>query len=319
MIKRWSADRRGFALIAALWLIVAIMAVGLGFGLRARMRHLAAANAIEATRARRVADAGLADCHARLVQLLGTGGAPIGRAGLIRDPWAPALAQPIDTVILASGRAVVSVRDPGARLHLNRASEEELRRLFVALRIDAGLADRLAQRIMDWRDPDDLRRPRGAERADYLEAGAPVVPANGPFARLGDLRDVLGMTPEVYDSIRPYLTLEGAGRVNFMTASRPVLLALPGMSEQAAAVVLARRTTARPIRSVTDLADQLPSGARSLLVDSLPVLEPQVTFETNELVAESIAGVDGSPVRVSVRGLFERAGNSVLLVQREAE
>jgi general secretion pathway protein K len=318
VIKRWLADRRGFALIAALWLMVAIMAVGLGFGLRARLHHLAAANAVETTRARRVADAGLADCHSRLAQLLDAPGLE-GRSAPVTDPWAPALVQPIDTVALATGRAVVSLRDPDARLHLNRASEADLRRLFIALRIDAGLADRLAQRIMDWRDPDDLRRPRGAERSDYLEAGAPIVPANGPFARLGELRDVLGMTPEVYDSIRPYLTLDGTGLVNFVTATRPVLLALPGMGEQAVAVVVARRTTARPIRSVNDLADQLPSGARSALVDSLPVLEPRVTFETRELLAESIGLTDGSPVRVVERGLFVRAGTSVLLVQREAE
>jgi general secretion pathway protein K len=312
-------DRRGFALIATLWLLVAITAVALSIALEARLRFRRAAKVLEATRARRAAEAGLADIQARLAATLSARRALGSAPAALTDPWAPILVQSIDTVVLATGTAVVTLRDPGAQLNLNRATENELRRLCVALRLDAGLADRLAQRIADWRDPDEFRRPRGAERADYLRAGAAVVPANAAFTRLGELRDVLGMTPDAYDAVRPYLSLDGTGLVNLTTASRPVLLALPGLTESAVAVLEARRRTARPIRSLTELANHLPSGARRALTDSLPVLEPRITFETRELVATSVGVVEGSPVRVVARGLFARAGTAAMLVERTAE
>jgi general secretion pathway protein K len=311
---------RGFALIAALWLLVAIGTIGLGIELRARARHLAAANAVDETRARAAAEAGLAEMQDRLVGLLGAGpsvGAPDPRRGL--DPWGALYARATDTVALGTARAVVRLTDLGTRINLDRATEDELRRLFVALRIDAGEADRLAQRIMDWRDPDDLRRARGAEHDDYVRSGVAVLPENAPFTRLGELQDVLGMTPRVFEAIRPYLTLRGTGRVNLAAAERPVLLTLPGFGEQAVALVLRRRSAGRPIANLAELVSELPSGPRERLVVNLPALESRVTYDTRELDAASEGELDGSPVRVWARGLFVRAGSSVFLVGRESE
>ncbi|HEX2205094.1 MAG TPA: hypothetical protein VHG91_17415, partial [Longimicrobium sp.] len=45
-------DRRGFALVAALWLLVALSVLGLELALRGRERRLEAANAQEGLRAR---------------------------------------------------------------------------------------------------------------------------------------------------------------------------------------------------------------------------------------------------------------------------
>jgi general secretion pathway protein K len=301
-------SRRGFALIAALWLLVALTAAGLGFGLLERARHLAAANTMEEARARAAAEAGLAATRARLTQL--ADGAEAG--GL--DPWAPVLVQPADT-----SAAGVSIYDPSAAVNLNRATEGELRRLFVALRLDYGDADRIAQRIMDWRDSDDDRRARGAERDDYLSDHAAVLPANGPFTRLAELRDVPGVTGEIYGRIQPYLTLEGSGQIGLSTASRPVLLSLPGMSEQAVAIILKRRTSGRPLPRLTELAGELPAGPRKLLSDSLAVAEGRVAYEIRELVASSVGSVEGSPVQVETRGLLARAGQNVFLVWRQTE
>jgi general secretion pathway protein K len=306
-------DRRGFALIAALWLMVALTAAGLGFGLLERARHLAAANTVEEARARALAEAGLADTRSRLFRL-----ADVDDDGDM-DGWAAALVAPGDTVRLAEGRAVVTLSDPAARLNVNRATEAELRRLFAALRLDYGDADRIAQRIMDWRDADDSRRARGAERDDYVREGMAVAPANGPFTRLAELRDLPGVTPETYDRIRPFLTLEGSGLIGLATASRPVLLSLAGMSEQAVALILKRRTGNRSVPRLTELAAELPAGPRRLLTDSLPVVESRVAYHIRELVASSVGTVEGSPVQVEMRGLFARAGRNVFLVWRQTE
>ncbi|HEU6453728.1 MAG TPA: hypothetical protein VFT57_20090 [Gemmatimonadaceae bacterium] len=300
--------RRGFALLAALGLLVLLSVVGFEFSLRARARRLVAANVLEGDRARAAADAGIARTHARLVGLL-------ARSNIV-DPWADYVILPTDTVTLRDTRYAVALHDPAAKLHLNYASEAELRRLFGALRIDFGRADRLAQAICDWRDADDLRRARGAEREDYVRDGAVVTPSNTLFQRVEELRHLMGMTPALYRLVSDHLTVHGTGQVNLNTADRPVLLSLPGMTEQTVAVVLRRRASGRPVRSLEDLASDLPPGPRETFQAEIASLLPRATFETRELVAASDGWVDGSPVRARATALFARGGRNVFLVWR---
>lgn len=310
---------RGFALIAALWLLVALSVVGLEFGLRAHSRHLAAANALEATRATAAADAGIADVHAMLAWLSAeSGGTGRPDPNRLLDPWAGTAALPRDTMEIGDAKYLASLRDANAGLHLGKASEEELRRLFIALRIDFGAADRLAQAIIDWQDPDDLHRGRGAEREDYLRAGALALPTNRPFDRLADLRHVRGITSKTYQLVLPHLTLLGTGQVNLNAASRPVLLALPGMTDQSVAVVMRRRTGSRPIRSLEELANELPTAPRAVLQSSFAALSARTVFVTREVVATSEGWTVGSPVHVAIEGLFARGGNTAFLVSRSA-
>jgi general secretion pathway protein K len=313
-------SERGFALLAALWLLVALSVVGLEFGFRARERRLSAANVLESGRARAAADAGLADAHALLAELSDrpsrAGGGDVNR---LLDPWAGSEVLLRDTVALGDARYLVSLSDAGAALNLNRADEEELRRLFNALRIDFGKADRLAQAIMDWQDGDDLHRARGAEREDYLREGSAVLPDNRPFDRLRDLRHVLGMTPEIYAQVRPHLTLLGTGQVNLNAASKPVLLALPGMTEQSVGIVLRRRSSSRPLRNLMELANELPTQPRAALQAHFAQLLPLVAFETREIIASSEGWADASPVHVVVTGLFARGGTNAFLVWRSVQ
>jgi general secretion pathway protein K len=302
---RPAEEERGFALLIALWLIVIVSAMSLELGIAARERRRATANVLEGGRATAAADAGIAEIHELLARRLAGSG--------VVDPWAGSDRFSIDTSDLGLSRYAVHLEDVGAFLHLNRAGEAELRRLLVALRVDAGRADRLAQAVLDWRDPDDLHRARGAELEDYVKAGAAVLPSNRPFDRIGELRHVSGMTAEVYRRVRPHLTLLGTGRVNLNAASLPVLLALPGMTESAAAVILRRRAGSHPIRNLDELANELTTGPRAVLHAGLTELLARADFETREVLARSDGWVEGSPVRVSVLGLFARGGEHVFL------
>src|SRR6266487_274433 len=286
-------QERGFALLAALWLLVALSALSLEVSLLARERRLAAANTLEEMQARAAADAGLEHARARL--------AAAARSGAL-DPWRRPDSLLTEEVTLGDERYHVTLRDAGGALNLNRATDAELRRLFIALRVDAGQADRLAQVIMDWRDPDDLRRARGAERADYLGAGRGVLPRNGPFQSIEELGGVLSMTPEILEGVRPYLTLLGTGQVNLNAAPRPVLLALPGIGEEAAGVLLRHQGSRHPLHSLADLSLELSAGARAALEAETSALLARVTFETREVEAVSDGWADGSPVRVHAHG-----------------
>jgi general secretion pathway protein K len=305
--------RSGFALLAALWLLVALSVASLALGVATRSRRLAAANLSEQVRAAAAARAGVEQLRGRLERRLAAATtAPL-------DPWRGADSLMADTLVVADARAIVRVHDVGTALHLNRASEDDLRRFFIALRVDAGDADRLAQAIADWRDPDDLHRARGAERDAYLAAGAPALPRNGPFQTVAELLSVRGMTPAIYERARPLLTLLGTGQVNLNLADRPVLLALPGMTEEAVAVLVRYRRQRRTIGSITDLERDLSPGARRELTAALPALLSRTTTETRELEIVSEGWLPGSPVRVRATGLLVRSRGAVFYVWSRVE
>jgi general secretion pathway protein K len=329
MRRRPRRDRRGFALIAALWLLVAISAVGLNFSLEARDGRLYAMNALDGSRARYAAAGGIERAHAlldgqlRRTRSLGaTSGlrATAGSAdGADTDPWRDAARLFTDTTRLGDARYAFRVRDAGATLNVNLATETDLRRLMVALRIDAGLADRIAQAVADWRDGDDLRHARGAEARDYVEAGAPTLPDNAPFRSIAELRDVLGMTAETFDRVAPHLTVMGSGQINLASADRAVLLTLPGIGDEAAAAIMRARRASGPMPSLDEIQKTLSSGARAMLLGELPQLSSRTVTTTRELEVESDGWSEGSRVRARVRALFVRAGDASMVVGRRAD
>jgi general secretion pathway protein K len=311
-------DRRGFALMAALWLLIAFSAMGLELGLRARAQRLGIANRIEGSRALAAAEGGIGEARARLAgRLTDARDFRTGDAVAILDPWRAPSNLIRDSLPIGGALVRVRLEDVGAALALNSATEAELRGLFAALRLEFGQADRLGQAILDWRDADDLRRGRGAEAADYARQGLAPGPGNRPFARLGELRGVLGMTEGLYARISPFLTLRGLGRVNLNAAPRPVLLALPGMSEEAVRVLLLRRGSSRPVRGLQDLALELSAGARAVLLGNQAALAQRIEFETRHVLVTSEGWLPGSPIRARVQAELVRASDQAIVVWME--
>jgi len=318
-IEQSMRPRRGFALIAALWLLVAFATVGAAISIHARTRRLGAENSLDEDRGRAAAEAGLEHARSRLARLLaGTSTSPRQMRAVAGDPWREAGLVLTDTIKLASQRYHVSIRDAGASINLNSASEGQLQRFFAALPIDAGRATEIAQSIMDWRDSDKLHRLRGAEADDYLRLGSAVMPANDNFSRIEELQYVKGMTPQIFARARSFLTLRGTGQINLNAAPRPVLLSLPGMSEEAVAVLEHTRGSSQPIRGLQELSLQLSSGARAHLSQAMPDLLPLVAFETRELDVRSQGWTDGSPVHKWLDALVVRAGGLGVVAFRQS-
>jgi type II secretory pathway component PulK len=234
----------------------------------------------------------------------------------VLDAWFDLDQVGTDTIVLGDARALPRLYDAGARIQINRVTEADLRRFLAALPLDAGLADRLAQRIMDWRDADDFHRARGAERADYLRAGARRMPANADFASAEELRDVDGMTPELFARIAPHVTTLGTGQVNVNTAPRAVLLSLPGMGDEAVAAIIGAQRSRRPIRTIEELTTRLSPGARSPLVADMPELMRRVAFESREVVVLGEGWLDGSPVHATAEALLARGGDAMFTIGR---
>lgn len=133
----------------------------------------------------------------------------------------------------------VNVADAFSQVNINMASRDELIRFFVASGIDTRLAADLSAQIIDWRDEDSSPLPGGAEQSDYLVRN--IACRNGPFVSTDELLYLPAMTRDVFARIRADLTAWGDGRVHVASASRAVLLALPGMDEEIVSAIMQAR------------------------------------------------------------------------------
>jgi general secretion pathway protein K len=248
--------RRGVALLAGLWLVVAIAAVALQFSIEAHERRNIGILASERGIERGAAMGALALMQARLEYALRVG--PTGsNPGLARlrasDPWLDVDSLYSGPVMVDSMQVDIEAHDLGEKLNINQLNETELQTFFSFLLSDYSKATQLSQAIMDWRDADSIPRPQGAERDAYIKAEMLALPTNAPFRTIEELQDVMGMTSEIYQKASPYLTTLGTGQVNVNTAPVPVLRALPGMTDATLNRILQLRSQGGRINNISDL------------------------------------------------------------------
>jgi len=302
--------RRGFALLAGVWLMVAIAAVGLEVSWLARTRRLIVANALDQTRARAAATAGLEHARARLVGAL----AP-ARDDALADPWR--WISGADSADLGVAQYAFGWRDDAAALDVNRADEPMLARLFQACGADAMEGTQAAQRIADWRDGDRLRRAHGMERDDYLALGARVLPPDAPVRAVAELDDVADLPVRAWACVRPLLEVGGAGLVNPNTAPAEVLAALPGFTTTTAHAVVQARQAGASVRSFPELLAALPPALRGDVGRRSADLQDLLVYQTGAVRVTSVARVPGSPVQVRAEALVRRNGGTVFVEWQE--
>ena len=286
--------RRGFALVAALALLVLTSIVALELAEAARTRRLTTANAAELAAAHAAARAGVETARTRLLyaQMVSMQRGRPDPAWLA-DPWAAFADARLAPIVVGDLRVQVRMIDAGTLLPLNVADEAQLLRLLAALQVDAARAERAAQSFLDWRDGDALHRLQGAERDDYLRAGAPMLPENAPLGEVATLRYITGVGEPLYALLRPWVRVVGGARVNLNTAGAPVLHALPGFTPDAVGLVLRWRAQGRRVSDVAGLVAALPSGARAHLLAAMPALLAASAVDTREVIVTSVATHDG--------------------------
>jgi general secretion pathway protein K len=338
------AGRAGFVLIAVLWLLVALSAVGLHAGLEMRTERMAAANQLDEMRARQAALAGAEYARSRLSAALlqradelraQTAQANRGNqrqqqqsrtqsvqrlfrsADPMDDPWRDPQELVLADMQFGDARFSLFLRDAASVLNLNAATEEMLRNFFsLGLDLDFAQADRITQAVLDWRDSDELPRVNGAEREEYLRAGMAVLPPNRGFPDVDELRHVLGVTPEIFAAALPYLTLRGSGRVNINAAPEAVLLALPGMTRAAAQEILRLRDAGNFPTSTQQLTRLLPAAAAQPIQAVQQAFNSRVSFRTDEVEIISDGHVEGSAVESRVRVIVVRSDQGAMVVTR---
>ena len=270
---RQSERQRGVALITVLWVLVVLALIAGNFARTARTETVLTRNLLENASAEALADAGV-----RLA-VLGVSH-PDTAARWIAD------GRPYEG---RYGEAAlrVSVIDESGKVDLNRAKPELLTGLFRSVGLDSKSADALVDAVIDYRDPDDLRRVNGAEDRDYEAAGLPYGAKDRPFESLSELRQVLGITPELFRMLKPSLTVwSGRPGINPNFAPASVLRSIPGITEDQIESTLALRTPEEPasfnrldpaalqgLNPVEQAAEEADSGQRGSnqgILNSLP-------------------------------------------------
>lgn len=128
--------------------------------------------------------------------------------------------------------------DEERRININTASGAILQRLFEAAGEAASQeAKDIADSMLDWIDEDDEPRENGAEEGYYANVQKGYSCPNAGFEALEELLLVKGVTVEIFDKVKGYLTVYGSGLVNVNTAGMVVLQAM-GMSEGLAEKIL---------------------------------------------------------------------------------
>lgn len=152
----------------------------------------------------------------------------------------------------------VEVLPASAFVNLNSASIELLRdTLQFGADLPEAQAQVLAERIADWRDPDEDPLPGGAERPAYEAAGSRFRPRNGPFESVDDLIQVLGVNLELHDKLRGFLTTHGgASGVDPRFAPPAVLRVLAAGNAGVVERLLDARRAQDPVFDMTGLTQQ---------------------------------------------------------------
>jgi len=115
--------------------------------------------------------------------------------------------------------------------------------LYIGLQQNQAM--QIAGSIVDWRDSDGTIASSsagllyGAENDYYQGLDPAYMCKNADFNHINELSVVRGVTKDIMDKIKPYITVYGNGKVNINTASGPVLNALigPGFPDLAEKIV----------------------------------------------------------------------------------
>jgi general secretion pathway protein K len=308
--------RRGVALMAALWLVVAIAAVALQFSLEAHERRTVGIRASERGIQQAAAEGALALMQARMEQALRVTPSSTGQSvALLRssDPWLDADSTFSGQVLVDSMPVSIVAHDLGEKLNINQLGETDFRTFFSFLLGDYSKATQLSQTIMDWRDPDSLPRPVGAERDDYIKAEMLALPTNTGFRDVDDLRNVMGMTPEIYAASSPYFTTKGPGAVNLNTAPVPVLRTLPGMTDATLNMILQLRSQGRRIANVAQIFPAATRGGRPRpgqlnSPQAINALAARTTVTTNAVELTISARATPQSSATTLYAIMQRAG-----------
>lgn len=214
-MNRRTFSARGAALILVLWLVASLSLVVLAGAQGVRQQTQRTSLDLERLRAESILDAAVQLTAQRLMSK--------------KDV---ASGYRIQRVPLGANDVWVEITPSEGLVDINVASDALLQALFQrAGGMAPGEALIMVSRVRDFIDADDIPNGvGGAESAQYRAAGWPAVPRNAALEDLSELRSVLGMTAELYETIAPHLGINGQQRIEIDSTPPALIDALTGQA-----------------------------------------------------------------------------------------
>ncbi|MEO7066140.1 MAG: type II secretion system protein GspK [Rhodanobacter sp.] len=224
----FAARQRGVALLLVLWACTLLAVLLGGYAALARTEGLQARYQFAQTQAHYAAEAGIM----RAVYGL--------QDPVLKQRW---VGDGRPYTFQYDGAAVtISAIGESGKVDLNAATPEVLQGLFRAAGLDQTQAQVVASHVVEWRSQPSLEGEADARRAQYAAAGRHYGPRNGPFASVEELQLVLGVTPALYRTLAPDITVWSGNPSPDPNIAPPLALAaIPGMNQQQQALVYAAR------------------------------------------------------------------------------
>jgi type II secretory pathway component PulK len=197
----------------------------------------------------------------------------------------------------------------------NPANLEVLRKYLEVKGVDLNERDRMIDCLLDWVDPDNLVRVNGAEEEPGYK------PSNAPLKTLDELKRVRGWeeftSPPDWDAD---FTLNSTdAKIDINSASRDVLLALPGFTESLADRFLQMRRGADGIEGTEDdviFTSAAPRGDVQIALgfrdDQFIQLANLITV--NSQVVRIVSTGKSGPVTRTVRVVIYKQGGGIRLI-----
>lgn len=190
--------QRGMALVVVLWTMASLTLLVSAFNAVVRSNVSVISSELGRTKARLALESALEVVVSRL---LAPGNE--SRSGYSNE----------EQLIRLSGFELsASVRGTNSLVSLNNANNETLLALLTKFTSSNLEAETLRDRILDWRDADHKKSRWGAEDAQYAAAGEGFGAGDTSFVHPTQLQDVLGVSPETYRAVLPYLTVFGSSK-----------------------------------------------------------------------------------------------------------
>ncbi len=260
-------QRNGFVVVVVLCMVMLLSVLLLGFNYKSRANLLMVNSARKSEQALNCARAGL---NIAIAIIRDTNDIHTNKTLL-------ELISGEQTFDVGEGECSINITEENSKLNVNllrdkggkvdRTRTEQLLRLIDVLNREQTdlphITYSLAPAIIDWTDSDNevtnlpfiQHENMGAESSYYNRLQVPYNCKNALLDTTEELLLVKGITQEVFNRIRDYVTVYGDGKVNINSASRQVIECLSENMDAVLAQMIIDRREFKPFDIITELRD----------------------------------------------------------------
>ncbi|NWK96654.1 general secretion pathway protein GspK [Sphingobium lactosutens] len=317
------SSEQGAALLTVLLLVAVMAVVAAGALERLALATRMTGNGGAVDQARAYADAGTEIARLRIGDLVASNparttlaGGWLGAPQAIPVPGGVATARVTDAGNCFNLNSVVSGESEAA-LKVRPIGVSQFQALLQLLGVDARQAQAASASLADWIDSDSVPQPGGAEDDYYAKGERPYRAANRLMIDASELRAVAGITPAIYDLVKPWicaLPVTDLSPININTL-------LPGQAPLFAMLLPEQLSIAQARQLLAQRpADGYGSTTQFWALPSLAGLSPMTEVSEQVKLTTGFFGVDVSVdvggTQLAERALIDARQGKAILVRR---